>query len=404
MEPNTDWSAVAEELVPILADHAARHDREGTFVEESYAALRERRVMSMLVPTELGGGGATIRETCELLRTLAGGCPSTALALSMHTHVVAVTAWKHREGKPVAALLRRIASEQLVIVSTGGTDWVDSVGEMRKVDGGYRVTARKVFASGAPAAALLATSARYDDPELGPRVLHFAVPFHAEGVERLDDWDTLGMRGTGSQTVLFRDVFVPEGAIALSRPRGEWHDAWSVVVAVAPAIYMSPYVGLAEHAARVAREAARSKADQPHVASLVGEMENARTAMDLAWRAMLETTAELDFAPSLERAERQLVYKTLVTNAAHRTVQHALRAAGGRGFFRKLPIERAFRDVQAAHFHPLPEHRQVELSGRLALGRDPITNAALSGTAPVPAPRLAGKDATPARGSAPPAA
>lgn len=373
---DAEMDQIAAQLVPVLAEHATRHDREGSFVHESYAALQEHRVFSLLVPTELGGGGASMRQVCELIRALAHGCGSTALALSMHTHLVAASRWKYEHGKPAEKLLRKVADEQAVLVSTGATDWVDSVGEMTKVEGGYRLRGHKVFGSGSPEAALMITSARYDDPELGPRVLHFPVPLSAEGVRPLDDWDTMGMRGTGSQTLALEDVFVPDAAIALSRPRGEWHMAWSVAITVAPPIYMAPYVGLAEHAAELARRAAASKADAPQVASRIGVMQTSLAAAKLAWNAMVDNTANLDFTPTVERADEQLVYKTLCTNAVQAAVREAITAAGGRGFFRSSALERCFRDVQASHFHPLPEDRQHEFTGRLALGRDPITGAA----------------------------
>ncbi|MEM1415263.1 MAG: hypothetical protein AAGH15_10195 [Myxococcota bacterium] len=207
-------------------------------------------------------------------------------------------------------------------------------------------------------------------------MLHFPVPLGAEGVVPRDDWDTLGMRGTGSQTLELHDVFVPDAAIQLDRRAGEWHMAWSVVLRVAPPLYMAPYVGLTERACELARDAAKTKAGDPHAASLVGAMENELAAARLAWDAMVASVRNFDFAPELPAAERRLVHKTLAVRACRAAVDAAMVAAGGRAFFRALPLEACFRDVQGAHFHPLPEHRQVVFSGRLALGLDPITGAA----------------------------
>ena len=154
------------------------------FPVENYAALKQRKVFSAGVPAELGGGGATHAELCEMLRELARHCGATALALSMHTHVVVALVWRYRQGLPAEALLRRIAAEQLVLVGTGASDWLDSTGRAERVDGGYRVTARKSFCSGSPAGALLLTTAPYDDPSDGPTVLHFAVPMAFRGRHR----------------------------------------------------------------------------------------------------------------------------------------------------------------------------------------------------------------------------
>jgi len=125
----TDWVAVAEELAPTFAARAAGHDADDTFVSENYADLRRRRLFSAAVPVELGGGGASPIEMCEVLRTLAHGCSSTALALSMHTHQVLIPAWRWRqEHAPTEPFLRRIAAEELVIATSGGSDWLTGSG------------------------------------------------------------------------------------------------------------------------------------------------------------------------------------------------------------------------------------------------------------------------------------
>src|SRR5262249_60531165 len=99
---HTDGVALAQELVPASAARAAGHDTDDTFVSENYAELRRRRVFSAPVPAELGGGGASHAEMCDVLRTLAHACSSTALALSMHTHQVLIPAWRWRhERAPV---------------------------------------------------------------------------------------------------------------------------------------------------------------------------------------------------------------------------------------------------------------------------------------------------------------
>lgn len=365
--------ALARDLGPALAAETERHDIEGTFVQEAYALFKQHRLFSMAVPAELGGGGASHREACATIRELARHCGSAALSLSMHTHLVAATVWKHRHGQPGEAMLRKVADGELVLVSTGATDWVDSNGTMERTDGGFLVSARKVFGSGAPAADMMIASAPYDDPTEGPQVLHFPVPFSAKGVSIGTDWNTMGMRGTGSHTVTLERVFVPESAVALRRPRGQWHPAWNVVLGVAVPIYMSAYAGIVEAAVEMARREARGKRDVGFMPYLVGELENERAVVDMAWRSMVERTNDYDFAPTLEVADAQLVRKTIMANAAVRAVEKAIEICGGRGFFRRFGLERLLRDIHAAPFHPLPEKKQVHFTGMIAMGLDPIT-------------------------------
>lgn len=365
------------DIGPALEEEAERRDRDGSFASESHALLAKHHFFSMGVPAELGGGGARHREMCDAIRALGTYSGSTALAFSMHAHLVAATVWKHLHGQPGEKLLRRVASRETVLLSTGASDWIDSNGTMQKVDGGFRVTARKIFGSGGPAADVILASARYDDPDAGPEVLHFSVDTASKGVSFADDWNTLGMRATGSNTVVLDDVFVPDDAISLKRPAGRWHPSWSVVLTVAAPIYMSPYVGIAEAAATRALSGAAKKAESAHVTYLAGELVNLLAETRFAWRSLVDNAADYDFAPSLSRANDALVAKTICANAAVATVRKAMELAGGPGFFRSCPLERMLRDVSAAPYHPLPEKRQLELTGRVALGRDPITNERL---------------------------
>lgn len=367
------WKEIAGTIGPSLAANAGKHDIEGSFVSDAYALFRTHHVFSLGVPAELGGGGASHAELCELIRELARFCPSSALALSMHSHLVAATVWKYRHGQPGEQLLRSIAERELILVSTGATDWVDSNGTVDRVDGGYRVSARKVFGSGSPSADLLITSAPYEDPSDGPVVLHFPVPFTAEGVRIENDWDTLGMRGSGSHTVTLDRVFVPDSAIVMRRPRGQWHPSWNVVLGVAVPIFMSAYAGIVDAATAMARREASAKPTVEYLPYLVGELENEAAIVNLSWRAMIDTTANYEFSPTLAIANTQLVHKTIMANAAVRAVEKAVEVCGGRGFFRRFGLERLLRDVHAAAFHPLPEKRQLLFCGRIAMGLDPIT-------------------------------
>jgi acyl-CoA dehydrogenase len=364
-----DWITVVERLGPRLASRAAAADATDAFVAESYADLREHRVFSAGVPAELGGGGASHAELCEMLRAIARYCPSTALALSMHTHLVATAAYRWRRDRaPVEGLLRRVAGEELVLVSSGGSDWLMGSGRAEPVEGGFRVTARKVFSSGAPAGQLLVTSAVLDDPEAGPTVLHFPVPLAAAGVRILDTWHALGMRGTGSHDLLLEEVFVPQSAVAGRRPQGKWHPLFHAITLVALPLIYAVYVGVADAARALALREARKKRDDPDLAYVVGEMENELAAAQLALSAMVALAAEA--APGPETTSAMLVRRTLAARAAIATVEKAMDAVGGASFYRELGLERLFRDVQGARFHPLQLRRQLRLTGRLALGLD----------------------------------
>jgi len=362
------WVAVVRQLGPAFAARAAAHDADDSFVADNYKDLRAHRLFSAGVPAELGGGGASQAELADALRVLATYCSSTALALSMHTHQVLIPAWRWRyEGSTVEPFLRRVAAEELILVSTGGSDWVAGSGTAEKVEGGYRISARKIFASGAPAGDLLMTMAVYDDPKDGPTVLHFAIPLSASGVKVQDTWRTLGMRGTGSHDIVLDRVFVPEAAIGVRRPAGRWSLPMHVTVAQALPIIYSVYVGVAEAACALALDVAAKRRDDPTIQALVGEMENELTAARLALGHMLDAARG---SMGAETTGKVLVGRTLVARAVVKTVERAMEVAGGAGFYRSLGLERLFRDVQGARYHQVREPAQVLYTGRLALGLD----------------------------------
>jgi acyl-CoA dehydrogenase len=368
-QARTDWVAVIRELGPSFAARAAAHDAADTFVERNYAELRARRVFSAGVPAELGGGGAEHPELADLLRTLATYCSSTALALSMHLHQVAIAAWRWRRDRgPVEALLRRVAAEELVLVTSGGSDWLAGSGQAEPVEGGFRVTARKVFGSGAPGGHLLLTMAIYEDPQDGPTVLHFPIALDAPGVTILDTWRTLGMRATGSHDIVLDGVFVPESAVGVRRPAGRWSPVMHAVATLALPLIYAVYVGVAEAARALALGEARKRAQDPTTQRLVGELENGLTAAQLALRHMVAVAA--DGRIGEEITNQVLIGRTLAGREAIRTVERAMELAGGGGFFRSLGLERLFRDVQGARYHPVREPAQVHYTGRLALGLD----------------------------------
>jgi acyl-CoA dehydrogenase len=364
-----DWVAVAEELLPGFAARAAQHDADDTFVADNFAELRRRRLFSAAVPTELGGGGASPAEMCDVLRTLARGCSSTALAFAMHTHQVLIPAWRWRhDGAPVEGLLRRIAADELIVASSGGSDWLAGSGKAEKVDGGYRITARKIFASGSPAAALFSTMAVYEDPAEGPVVLHFVVPFSTPGITIHDNWRTLGMRGTGSHDVTLDGVFVPDASIGVRRPSGRWSHAWHIVAAMAlPTVY-SVYLGVAEAARDIALGLAARRREDRAVQELAGAMDTELAAARMAWRSMVDAAGCGRVGPDV--TNEVTIGRTLVGQAALRAAELAMEVAGGAGFFRSAGLERLFRDIQGARYHALRGADQRRYAGRIALGLD----------------------------------
>lgn len=365
------WTDLIRKIGPGFRERAAEHDQRMTFVEHNYIALKEHRLFAAAIPEELGGGGASHADMCSIIRMIAHYCSSTALAHSMHQHLVAANIWKYKKGEGAEEMLRRVAEQQPVLVSTGARDWLESNGEMTRTAKGFLVSAAKAFASQSSVGNILVTSAPYEDPEKGWVVHHFAVPFTADGLSVRNDWDTMGMRGTGSHTVILEEVFVPDEAIVLSRVRGEFHPFWNVILTVAMPLIMAVYVGIAERAAEIVIEAARKRNSKGHLPYEIARMNNALTSAQVHHNDMIRIADNFNFEATTDHAHEMLTRKTNVAEACIAAVSKAMDIAGGQGFYRSFGLERLFRDVQGAKYHPLQEMDQLLFCGNYLL--DPGT-------------------------------
>lgn len=365
----TDWLALVDRIGPGFAERASEHDETGSFVAANLETLKQLGFYKALVPAELGGGGASHAELCAIIRRLATYCGSTALTFSMHCHLIAAAAWRWRhERAPTDGLLKRVAAENLVLCSSGGSDWLESIGRAEKVEGGFRIHARKIFSSGCLFGDLLMTSAVYDDPQAGSTVLHFGVPLKAEGVTILNTWRVMGMRGSGSHDVQLENVFVPDAGIAGRRPQGKWHPLFHVISMLAMPLIYAAYVGVAEAARDKALAMARGKAVNQGIIFAAGELDNAFSEAVMALDRMIASAAERK--PGPETTGLAMFCRRVCGAAAITTVEKAMELAGGSSFYRSVELERLFRDVQGARFHPLRDYPQLNYAGRLALSLD----------------------------------
>ena len=366
----TDWEQRAVAMATELRPGAAASDVSCRLDTVAFERLRAAGLTSALVPAEFGGGGATYADMAMILRRLAQGDPAVAVTLAMHSHLVAFQAWRQKHGQDASAVFGKVAAGAM-LVSTGAAARIGSSGRAEKVEGGFRVWGRKAPASGAEVGTVLVTSIRWDDAPDGPQVLHCSVPFAADGVSIEQTWDTLGLRATGSQTVVLEDVFVPDAAVSLMRPADVWHPVWNAVLGAAMPLIMSAYAGIADAAVERALAMVQDRTDAPTI-QLAGEVLNLHTVGTDLVAAMVASADDLEFANTDEHASTTLRRKTAAAEALVATVRAAIELVGGVGYSRSTDLERLYRDVHGALFHPLPRAKQLSSTGRLALGMSPV--------------------------------
>lgn len=354
---------IARSLGKGFAARASDYDATDTFAAENFREIKSAGLLSAGIPAELGGGDASYRELCDMLRETARHCSGTALALAMHTHPIAAAVWRWRKGDkaPVEGLLKRVAAEKLMLLSTGGNDWLSGSGTAEKAEGGYHFSGRKRFVSGAEAGDILMTMACDGDT-----VLHAGIPMKSVGIRIEQTWRTLGMRASGSQDVVLEKVFVPEASVAVRRPSGVWHPFFHLVSLVAWPLIYSVYRGVAEKLRDETVSLAMRKRQDGDTLLQIGALDTALATAVAAHEQMLALAETV--APGEAISTSMMTLKRAMTEQLLSAANIAMDAAGGSAFYRAAGIEKLFRDIQAARYHPLTMQPQQRLAGRVALG------------------------------------
>lgn len=379
----------ARRLAPRFTGRAVDHDRAGTFPIADFADLRTEGLMGLMVPTRLGGLGASFADYADVAYELARGNGATALVFNMHASVTGALAGIPAEmadalGIPAEfftardEILRRAAAGAFYAVAMserGAGSRLSAITTSYTRDGDtFRIKGSKAFVSGAGYADAYLVAARDDTDPLV--VSQFLVPATLDGLRVEETWDSLGMRATGSND-LHLDVEVPStcllgGVEGLALWFAQLMPHWLV------ASYAAVYVGVARAAidAAVEHVTARGLGHLPAVRARVGRADAAVAAACLVVR---EAARCVDEQPG-EPATNQWVWraKLLAGDTAADVAASMLAAAGTSASRRGHRLERLYRDARCGALQPATSDVCADWLGIAALGGDPDSD----GTAP----------------------
>ena len=389
---------LAAGLADDFAKRAAQHDEDESFPFENYERMRERGYTNLIIPEEFGGLGASLLERVKAQERLAQGDGATALAINMHFNVLGLLidlhqrAGRHRATRPrdelprvvvetanIAEKLEKIGRERLICGGSGSEPDNAVINlrprtEARRVDGGFLVNGRKIFGTQSIRLDYFFAEATWPDAPERPTIITFFVdPKNTPGLMFKDDWHTMGMRSTASCGSELKDAFVPDSSIILRRAVSN-SAMITRVFAKAPFSIGAPYIGIAAAARDFVVDFMRDRPRYPlkkpmsylpAVFNKVGEMdmliEGARAVM---WKA----AADVDFDEPGNWSRKAIAACMIARENSVRVVDLALRAVGGSSYFKRLPLERFYRDVRAGLFHPFDSDESIEFLGRSAFG------------------------------------
>jgi alkylation response protein AidB-like acyl-CoA dehydrogenase len=372
------------ELAADFATRSAAHDRDASHPVENYDRLREEGFLALTVGKEWGGHGASFLDHTIAYEALGAGCPSTALAFNMHASVVMPLL----QSPEVSAETKRRIAELVVrehkLIGGNFSEPVTTslVGERplktraRRVDGGYSVTGRKMFASMLEAADYVLVMAYPDDAKSPAAGMILMLPPDAAGRGLDRNWDVLGMRATRSDSLVLDECRLPEDAAVFRsddmRPFRHTYLNWFW------GSYTPVYLGVAQAAfdelRRVMHERQPEGYDQPlayhadvrrHVAEMSADLEAARLiTYRSAWLSDRDGATE-ETTAALYRA------KYVVGEAVSRITRTALTLGGAHGIFKTSRLEQLFRDGALGPLHPPPSDFCLYNMGLYELGLDP---------------------------------
>ncbi len=391
---------LAGRLADVFAGRAEVFDRENRFPFENYEDLRRSGYLELTVPEELGGFGAGLEELVLAQERLAQGDASTALAVNMHVSPVGqwASVWRETRDPRLEELLRGVAAGEVIwasLTSERGVENTMSNANTRAVraDGGFRVSGTKIFCTNSEICTHFSFSARYDDPDTGPRLGIFRTPKDAEGLEFIRTWDTLGMRGTQSNDLALENVFVPEDALFHSLPVNhldarvlKTQYAWAI------ATFGAVYLGIAAGAMEWAKAGVvkRGRADDPLVQDRFAQME---ILLETA-RAVLTTHCQATDSGLLfeggsvqEGFARGGLSKIVPCNNAVEIMRLIVDVIGGPTYMRSQPFERMWRDVQAGVIMPMTNLQASRMLGMTSLGLEVAPSIGFDETGPGSRPK-----------------
>ena len=404
MEPNTE---AGKKMVDLAEMHAAdfftrssKHDQDKTFVHENINSIRESGFAASAIPIEYGGLGVTSAHDCMVaMNRLGRGDGSTSLAFNMHLFRTlnisrlferSVANGDKRRQIRCDEMLNQIGAGQAIISvanSEPGSDIRTSRSLAEKVEGGWVLNGSKTFATGSPSADYLAVRARYQNEDGEDRMGSAIVPVDRKGVEILDNWDGMGMRGSGSHDVVFSDYFISDNEFDDQGEYGKFNAGFLANSGGATLGLSSVFLGIAEKAHSIVVESiiSRDRQRQPLVQALAAENEIGMAAA----RAMLSrgATAFDQFYlanngsknPGSESAVDPFVAvknaactKKFVNETANHIVDRCITMSGGSGFLDSNVLSRLYRDVRAGPLmQPFASMQAIDFIGKVSLGVDP---------------------------------
>ena len=352
-----DLQTRARAVAAVAANNAVDVDNAARFPSEACAALKQQRLLGVMVPREFGGEGAGIADVADICYALGQACSSTGMVYAMHQIKVACVTRHMHDNKVLGDMMRRLCAEQLLLASSttegqAGGNVRSSEAPVEHEDGRIRLERKaSVISYGAYADGIVTTARRSADAVGSDQVL---VAFLKSDytLTRLQGWNTLGMRGTCSEGYTLKAT--GQAGQILPDPYEIIHA--QTMVPFAHLLWGSVWTGIAANATARAqafiRQAMRSGNGQlpPGAPNFTKALASLRTLRGMLATSLRAYERNMNDPKAINSVEFQsLITMTKVEASEHAVgiVLSALRACGLSGYRADgdFTIGRHLRDV-----------------------------------------------------------
>ena len=197
-----------DKAVSIAREFAADVDSKSRFPHEAFAALKQARLLGVMIPPEHGGEGASLADIVDMCGALGQACASTAMIFAMHQIKVSSLVTHGMNSPWHADFMKRVAAEQLLLGSATteggiGGDLRNSICAVELAGSDFSLTKEaNVISYALQCDAILVTARRNLQAASSDQVMAVATRDQYT-LEKTIEWDTLGMRGTCSEGFRF---------------------------------------------------------------------------------------------------------------------------------------------------------------------------------------------------------
>ncbi len=367
------------EILKEIEKNSLKYDKENIFPKEDFEMLKKEGYYKYLVPKKLGGLGYSLKEVTHFQTELAEHSPATALAINMHQIIISLANHMVKNGNEKGNIILKLASKDKLFafaISEPSNDLVlmGSTTTAQKVDNGYLLNGKKVFVSMAKDADYLLTFAQIKDIN---KLVFGIVKNHSEGIEIIEDWDSLGMRATQSNSINFENLLIENENVLTTIEAGlNFDPVFFGIFSNFEILLASVYYGLGKRILKLTIDQVKNRFsveknttynNDPLIRHRIADCKIELEGID----AIIDRLCD-DLENGIDHGifwfPKLSTIKNKASEATFKIAQESMRCVGGKAYANSNELSKLYRDSLAGLFQPSDQESLHNAWANMLLG------------------------------------